>query len=178
MYIAGLQTLNDSDDAAAYRATYGYAPANQPPAVVQCDSGTSNVYWSGSTLGDAFSNYTLLMTNGTGLYCASQQEDNAILEAMTRGDLIGKIDFSRIALMRTASDFDRAPPDESEVFHLLYAAQDGFEISIQNIFVAGSAIVEDVLMYWESTYLPGLRPGNYIGDIFDSFDYFIAPNIG
>lgn len=178
MYIAGLQTLNDSSSAAAYRATYGYAPANQPPAVVQCDTGTSNNYWSGSVLGDAYSNYTLLMTNGTGLYCATQQEDNAILEAMTRGDLIGKIDFSRIAIMRTASDFDRAPPTEDEVFHLLYAAQHGFGISIDNIFIAGHAIVEDILMYWESTYLPGLRPGNYIGDIFDSLDSFFPPNIG
>jgi len=178
VYIAGLQTLNDSAHAQAYRETYGYAPANQPPAVIECDSGTSNVYWSGSTLGDAFSAYTTLLTNGSGLYCASQQEDNAILEALLRADMMGSIDFSRIALMRTASDFDRAPPTEDEVFHLLYAAQAGFGISIDNIFIAGSAIVQDVLMYWEGTYLEGLRPGNYIGDAFDSLDYFIAPDIG
>ena len=52
-------------------------------------------------------------------YCATQQEDNAHLEALLRGTLAGKVDFSRVAIMRTASDFDRAPPGETEVFHLL-----------------------------------------------------------
>lgn len=51
-YLASLVTLNDTVEAAAYRATYGYAPADQPPSVVKCDSGTSDNYWSGSVLGD------------------------------------------------------------------------------------------------------------------------------
>lgn len=178
MYLAKQVKLNDSVSAQTYRETYGYAPANQPPTVVECDTGTSNVYWSGSTLGDAFSNYTSLLTNGSGLYCASQQEDNAIIEMLLRGDLAGKVDFSRVAVMRTASDFDRAPPDEDEVFHLLYASQNGFAISIANIFIAGYEIVQDVLMHWNGTYDRGLLPGNYIGNAFDSFDYFIAPDIG
>lgn len=178
VYIAGLQTLNDTAKAQAYRDTFGYAPANLPPFVVECDSVTSNVYWSGSVLGDAFTAYTSLLTNGSGLYCASQQEDNAIMESLLRADLAGLVDFSRVSIMRTASDFDRAPPTETEVFHLLDAEQEGFGISIQNIFIAGHAIVEDILMYWEGTYLPGLLPGNYIGDAFDSLNYFIAPDIG
>ncbi|KAH8812845.1 purine nucleoside permease [Xylogone sp. PMI_703] len=167
-YIASLATLNDTDAAAKYRANYGYAPANQPPSVVKCDSGTSNVYWSGSTLGDAFQNYTLLMTNGTGVYCASQQEDNATLEALLRGALSGLLDFSRIILMRTISDFDRAPPNEDEVFHLLKAQQEGFDVSIENIYQAGIEIVKDIRMYWNGTYAKGLEPGNYIGDLFNS----------
>jgi purine nucleoside permease len=166
VYIAGLQTLNDSAEAQAYRETFGYAPANLPPTVVECDSVTSNVYWSGSVLGDAFSAYTSLVTNGSGLYCASQQEDNAILESLLRADLAGLVDYSRTAIMRTASDFDRAPPGETETFHLLEASQEGFSISIENIFIAGSAIVEDILMYWEGTYDKGLLPGSKFATLF------------
>ena len=66
VYLASLPKLNDTDSAQAYRATYGYAPANQPPSIVECDTGTSNVYWSGSVLGEAFSAYTKLLTNGSG----------------------------------------------------------------------------------------------------------------
>ena len=62
--VASQEKLNDTSGAAAYRASYKYAPANQPPSVVICSSGTSNVYWSGSVLGEAFTNYTLLLTNG------------------------------------------------------------------------------------------------------------------
>lgn len=177
-YLASLTTLNDTEAAAAYRANYGYAPANQPPSVVKCDSGTSDNYWSGSVLGDAFEQYTLLLTNGSGVYCGSQQEDNATLEALLRGALYGKLDFSRIILMRTISDFDRAAPDETEVYHLLYAEQEGFTPSIQNIYIAGIEIVKDVLMYWDGTYDKGLKPGNYVGDLFNSLDSEVAPDIG
>ena len=166
--LASKPKLNDSMAAATYRATYPYAPANMPPSVVECATGTSNVYWTGSVLGDAFTNYTKLLTNGSGIYCATQQEDNATLEALLRGDLAGKVDFSRVAVMRTASDFDRAPPDETEVFHLLYADQQGFEPSIMNIWIAGNAIVQDVTKNWGSVYKAGIKPDNYIGDLFNS----------
>ena len=136
---------------------------------MKCATGTSNVYWSGSILGDAFSAYTKLLTNGSGNYCATQQEDNAVLEALLRGDLAGKVDFSRAAIMRTASDFDRAPPSETEVFHLLYANQEGFDISIDNIYIAGHPIIMDVISKWDTIYKAGIKPTNYIGDLFNSF---------
>jgi purine nucleoside permease len=130
-------------------------------------------------------------------YCATQQEDNAHLEALLRGTLAGKVDFSRVAIMRTASDFDRAPPGETEVFHLLqvysaadfrddllmcgeqtrYADQQGFDISIENIFIAGNAIVKDVLKNWNSIYKAGIKPENYIGDLFNSLGS-ANPDIG
>lgn len=177
-HIASLQTLNDTDSAAAYREKYPYAPANQTPSVVICSTGTSNVYWSGSVLGDAFYNYTLLMTNGSAHYCATQQEDNAHLEVFLRGDLAGLVDYSRVGIMRTASDFDRAPPGETEVFHLLYADQEGFEPSIENIFIAGKAIVDDVLQNWNKTYRNGVQADNYLGDLFNSLNSSVTPDIG
>lgn len=178
MEIASQVQLNDTDAAATYRSKYPYAPANQPPSVVACSSGTSNNYWSGSVLGDAFTNYTLLMTNGSAHYCATQQEDNASLESFLRAALAGLIDFSRIAVMRTASDFDRAPPDETEVYHLLYAEQEGFSIAIENIFVAGNVIVKDVLDRWNGTYEAGVKAENYVGDLFNSLGGEVRPNIG
>jgi purine nucleoside permease len=177
-YIASLAHLKDSPSAQAYRSTYGYAPANLPPTVVKCDSVTSNNYVSGSILGDALTNFTELMTNGTGTYCGTQQEDNATLEALLRGALAGILDFSRVVIMRTISDFDRAPPDETEVYHLLYADQKGFEISIENIYIAGIAIVNDIRLYWDLTYKDGIGPNNYIGDLFNSLDYRLKPDIG
>ena len=72
--ISSAQKLNDTKAANAYRKKYPYAPANQPPGTVICSTGTSNVYWSGSVLGEAFANYTDLMTNGSARYCATQQE--------------------------------------------------------------------------------------------------------
>jgi purine nucleoside permease len=178
IYLASQAKLNDTTGAAAYRKKYPYKPANQPPKVLACDTGTSNVYWSGSILGDAFSAYTKLLTNGSGTYCATQQEDNAICEVLLRGDLAGVVDFSRLMIMRTASDFDRAPPSEDEVYHLLHADQEGFLPSIDNIYIAGSEIVKDILKNWDGTWKGGIAPGGYIGDAFNSLKGKYPPDIG
>ena len=103
--------LNDSTDAMAYRANYAstsaYKAGSEPPSVVGCDGATSDVYFSGTLLSEAFENTTKLFTNGSGVYCTTAQEDTATLEALLRGAILNITDFSRIIIMRTASDFDR-----------------------------------------------------------------------
>lgn len=71
--LASNVTLNDSSTAMAYRAKYDYAPANEPPKVIPGDSACSDVYYSGHYLGEAFGNYTTLLTNGTGVYVTTAQ---------------------------------------------------------------------------------------------------------
>lgn len=178
VHLARRATFNDTEAAKTYRSKHPYAPANQPPAVVECDTGTSNNYWSGSIFGDAFGTYTKLLTNGSGLYCNTQQEDNAILEALMRGDLASKVDFDRIIIMRSASDFDRAPPDETEVWHLLHAKQEGFVSSVRNLYLAGIEIVRDVLEHWESVYESGVKAENNVGDFWNSLASEVEPDIG
>jgi purine nucleoside permease len=181
--------LNDTETAAAYRAKYDYAPANQPPKVVAGDSACADVYYSGHFLGEAFGNFTSLMTNGSGVYTTTAQvlihsperqfltlykEDNATLEAMVRAALLGLVDFARIVLIRTASDFDRPPPGVDPVYHLREAPQGGFGPAIQNILLAGRPFVNDVVENW-STYEPGIPASNYLGDIFGSLSYLYGP---
>ena len=164
--------LNDSADAVIYRKNYApdgtgiYAAGALPPSVVECDVATSDVYYSGTYLGEAFGNYTKLLTNGTGVYCSTAQEDNATLEALLRAATTGLVDFSRIIIMRTASDFDRPYPGEAAVENLLYAKQGAFEPAIQNIYLAGIKVVEGILSDWTQNFEAGVTPNNYIGDIF------------
>jgi purine nucleoside permease len=71
--LASSVTLNDTETAAAYRAKYDYAPANQLPKVIAGDSACSDVYYSGHYLGEAFGNFTALLTNGSGVYVTTAQ---------------------------------------------------------------------------------------------------------
>ncbi|KAJ5921631.1 hypothetical protein N7454_009105 [Penicillium verhagenii] len=163
--------LSDSTTAQAYRAHYAtssgqYKAATLPPSIVECDVATSDVYYSGNILGNAFANTTKLFTNGTGDYCTSAQEDNATLEALLRAAVHKLTDFSRIIVMRTASDFDRPYPGSSATYNLLYAEAGGFEPAIANIYRAGIHVVQGILNNWESTFSCGVQPSNYIGDIF------------
>ena len=164
-------TLNDSAEAVAYRAMYAstdglYTAGTQAPSVIECDVATSDVYYSGKLLSEAFGNYTKLATNGTGVYCTTAQEDNATLEAMIRGAAAGLVDFSRIIIMRTASDMDRPYPGEAATTNLFWANQGAFEPAVQNIYLAGVKVVEGILGAWDTTFARGVNTTNYVGDIF------------
>lgn len=103
---AGRAKLNTSDDSQAYGEKYAgegpvYAAAATSPSVVKCDTATSDVYYSGKLLSEAFENTTTSWTNGSGVYCMSAQEDNATLEVLLRLAIEGLVDFARIILMRT-----------------------------------------------------------------------------
>lgn len=173
--------LTDSKAAKAYRAKYVtkdgvYKAATSAPSVVECDVATSDVYYSGNILGDAFDNTTKVLTNGTGQYCSTAQEDNATLEALLRSSVRNTTDFSRIIIMRTASDFDRPHPNETAPYNLLYANQGAFEPAVKNIYLAGIQVVEGILQGWNSTFAAGIKPKNYIGDIFGTLGG--KPNFG
>ncbi|MCJ1224807.1 hypothetical protein MMC12_001452 [Toensbergia leucococca] len=165
-------TLNDSTAAMAYRANYAstvaYTAGSEAPSVVACDVATSDVYFSGTLLSNAFGNTTRLYTNGSGVYCTTAQEDNATLEALLRGAINNLTDFSRIIIMRTASDFDRPYAGEADTTNLFYADQGGFEPAIENIYLAGIKVVEGILGGWNTTFEKGVNATNYIGDIFGS----------
>ncbi len=169
---ASTAKLNDSSAAVAYRAHYTdegvtiYEAATKPPGIIKCDTATSDVYFSGNLLGEAFENTTKLFTNGSGIYCMTAQEDNATLEAMVRAAKTKLVDFARIILMRTASDFDRPYPGLSDIDNLFYADQGGFEPAVANIYLAGSLVVKGILSSWHSKFEHGVKPSNYIGDIF------------
>jgi len=161
--------LNDTKAAQAYRKNYATTPAfaagAAAPSVVECDTATSDVYWSGAFLGKAFEDTTSLFTNGTAVYCTTQQEDNAILEVLLRGAVHGLVDFSRIIIMRTASDFDRPFKGQSAADNL-FADPGGFKPSILNLYLAGVEVINGILSGWQTTFERGVKPSNYVGDIY------------
>jgi purine nucleoside permease len=101
--LASKAKLADSNTAKIYRARYqeSFEKAAKPPSVIKCDVATSDVYYSGTMLAEAFESTTRLWTNGTGASCMSAQEDSAILEVLVRGAIEKLVDFSRVMVIRT-----------------------------------------------------------------------------
>ena len=176
--LARTVNLTDSATAQAFRANYPKAPANQPPTVFKGDVETSDVYWHGALLGDSFSDYFSLLTNGSGKYCMTAEEDNAVLEAMIRAASAGLVDFTRIMLMRTASNFDRQYPGQTAYESLFKSSSGGFHLATANIYIAGKPIIDDILANWASVYKKGIKVGNYAGDILHTVPDGYTPNIG
>src|ERR1700676_1389705 len=143
-------TLEDSEDVRAYRQHYPRAPANQPPTVSQCDTLSGDTWWSGRRLGDHARRWTGLLTDGKGVYCTTQQEDNATLNALTRGSRSGLIDLRRVAVLRTGSDFDRPYPHQGvlESMQAQRAMGSAVRISADNLVRAGMPLVEAIVRDW------------------------------
>ncbi|CAB3764503.1 purine-nucleoside phosphorylase [Paraburkholderia humisilvae] len=142
-------TLSDDAQAQAARAKFSYAPANRPPSVIRCDTLAGDTWWSGTALGERARQWTKIMTNGKGTYCTTQQEDNATYEALKRAAVDHRVDLQRVAVLRAGSDFDRPYAGQTSADNLLnYASQGGFTIALDNLFLAGNPLVQDIVSHW------------------------------
>jgi purine nucleoside permease len=142
--------LADSAEAQAARAKYAYAPANRAPTVIRCDSLAGDTWWSGSELGARATEFTRQLTDGKGVYCMTQQEDNATYEALKRAAAVRRVDLDRVAVLRAGSDFDRPYRGQSSAANLLgYAAQGGFAPALENLWRAGDPLVQDIVAHWD-----------------------------
>ena len=140
--------LEDNDTARAYRANWNIAPANQPPKVTQCDTAAGDTWWHGAILEKRAQDWTKLLTDGAGTYCTTQQEDNATYEALKRGAAAGLLDIKRVAVLRTASNFDRPYPGQTAYDSLVNSISGGFLPSIANLVNAGGPLVNDIVAKW------------------------------
>lgn len=168
-------TLNNGTEGNVnFRLLYSEKAALSSPLVVKCDVVTSDAYFSGNVLSNYFGFYAGLISNGSAKYCATAQEDNAFLEAFTRLTRYGLVDYDRVVVMRSISDFSRPPPQyqKNAVGFLTENIQGGDTDAIKNLAVAGLPFVKDVLNKWESEYFLGsdIKPKNYTGDIINSLN--------
>ena len=146
-------TLADSDTARAYRKRYREAPARQPPTVTQCDTLGGDTWWHGHKLGEQARAWTRVLTDGKGVYCTTQQEDNATYNALARAAAAGKLDLKRLAVLRTASNFDRPHSGQTAYDSLMASTSGGsggFVPATQNLYAAGGPLVADIVLRWEA----------------------------
>ncbi|WP_158812668.1 purine nucleoside permease [Methylocapsa sp. S129] len=139
--------LSDGDAAKAYRARYESGPAASPPQVTICDTISSDTWWHGSKLDDAMQAWAKLITDGAANVCTTQQEDNATLTALKRGADAQLLDFNRIAVLRTASNFDREAPGQTAA-ESLAAKSGGYLPSVTNAYRVAGALAHAIVADW------------------------------
>ncbi|KAK6460994.1 purine nucleoside permease [Scheffersomyces coipomensis] len=173
-------TLNEGTEQNINLRQLYESPANNPPQILACDVTTSDNYFTGSILADYYNNLTTILSNGTANYCSSAQEENASLEAFIRMAKVGVIDFERIVIMRTISNFVKSPTSlhMDPIDFFLNYPKGGFQHALDNLYIGGWPFVEDVVNNWDSMYKEGhdFKPDNYIGDIFGTLGG--KPNFG
>jgi purine nucleoside permease len=143
-------TLEDSDDVRAYRQHYQMPAARQAPRIIQCDTYTSDTWWLGPHLETHARHWTRLLTDDQGVYCTSQEEDNATMTALTLASQASRVDIQRVAIVRTGSDFDRAYPGQSSLISLQkqLAMTGAFKLSTDNLVRAVTPLMDAIVQHW------------------------------
>lgn len=141
--------LLDSEDAKEYRKHYTQEAATSAPKVTICDTASADTYWHGTKLAEATEQWTKLLTDGKGEYCTSQMEDNATLTALKRAGDAGKLDFNRVALLRTSSNFDRQGKGQTAA-ESLAAKSGGFPLATTNAYRVGKTYADSIIKDWKS----------------------------
>jgi purine nucleoside permease len=139
--------LVDGDAARAYRQAYAGFGGPAEPLVSICDTLSSDTYWHGSLIARSMETFVETATKGEGDYCTTQMEDNATLTALRRGADAGLLDFGRVAVLRTASNFDREAPGQTAIGSLT-ATSGGFALATTNAYRVGSKLADRIVMDW------------------------------
>ena len=171
-YARGVE-LEDSDEVKAYRESYAnmtdlsYGNAVSVPSVLECDVATSDTFVAGHLLSEAWENYTALVTDGKGVYCATAHEDSAVLEVLLRANVEGLVEFGRVVVMRAGGGYDGPPAGVSAV-ESLSGTDVGYPLALRNMYLTGAQVVKGILDNWDNGFKKIVTAENYIGDIMGS----------
>ena len=104
--------LPDHPELAAFRAQFAetHPLAARAPFVLVGDSLGSSTYWHGEMLNRWANDWMKLHTGGAANFVMSNMEDNGTCTALWRLARAGKVDTSRVLVLRTASNFATPPP--------------------------------------------------------------------
>lgn len=140
--------LPDSPTGQAHRALYKTFPAaQQPPKVLLGDSFGSCRYWHGARMQQWADDWTKLYTDGDGLCAMTNMEDHGISGALTRLTKMGKVDFERVLVLRTGSNFSEPPAGQSAAESMV-AEYVGGPAALEAAYRVGSPVVHALLKDW------------------------------
>ncbi|WP_067824858.1 purine-nucleoside phosphorylase [Nocardia inohanensis] len=131
--------LADTPQVAAARAQYP-GQAGRTPGIMKCDTMTGDDFYSGKPLSDTARYIMDLRTEGQGVYCTTQMEDNATATALQAHGYL-----NRYLSLRTMSNFDQPYPGQTVVQHLDDSSTGGFRLACENAYTLGKVVAAHLL---------------------------------
>jgi purine nucleoside permease len=155
-------SLPDTDAIRARRAQFEQKAAKQPPSVMKGSEISASTYWHGKLL-DAWANdWVAYYTGGKGSYVTSAMEDSGTLQSLTFLAKAGKIDYSRVMVLRTVSNFDQQRPGVTAAESLAeqrVSKYGGYLASLESAYAVGHVVVDRIVQDWgkDRDYSPAER---------------------
>jgi purine nucleoside permease len=144
--------LPDSDSLRTSRGRFaGFPNAVRAPFVTKGDQMSSSTFWHGSKMDEWANAWTRYYTGGKGNYMISAMEDTGTLQALTFLAQAGRVDFQRVLVLRTVSNYDREPPGTSAADSLKTMVSGNYSAYFPALEAAervGDKVVRELIAHW------------------------------
>jgi purine nucleoside permease len=144
--------LPDNAALAAERALYsGYPNTQHKPDVLEGESLGTNHFWTGTVMTRWAQDWVRLYTRGAGALAIADCEDQGIVLALTQLNRLGRADFNRLLILRTASNFTQPPPGVSSTKILSedLSTVPGYLPALESNYRVGSVVTAELLSHWD-----------------------------
>ena len=143
--------LPDSDRLKEVRSHFDGTAAQQPPAVILGDEISSSTYWHGK-LSDAWAaEWMRYFTDGKGQFATTAMEDTGTLQALRGLANAGRVDWNRILVLRTVSNYDQQPRGMTaadSLAHQRIGSYSAYLPSLEAAYMAGHTVVSELVEHW------------------------------
>ncbi|HEY1987028.1 MAG TPA: purine nucleoside permease [Terracidiphilus sp.] len=147
--------LADSDKLKEVRSHFDGASAQMGPFVAIGDEVSGSTYWHGK-LSDAWAaQWMSYFTNGKGQFATTAMEDTGTLQSLQFLANAGRVDWRRILVLRTVSNFDQQPRGMDAADSLAkqrIGAYSAYLPSLESAYTIGHTVVKELLGHWEKYY--------------------------
>ena len=140
--------LPDSPALQGLRAPYAGDPEGQrPPFVLRGDALGTVRFWHGAKRTQWAQDWVKLWTDGAGTFTMTDCEDQGILDVLDAHAASGRIDRRRVLVLRTASNYSRAPQGQTSLPHVFHG--DGLKAGFDATFRVGGVVVRELTVHWD-----------------------------
>jgi purine nucleoside permease len=143
--------LADSDRLKEVRREFDGAAANRPPFVTVGDEVTGSRYWHGK-LEDAWAaEWMRYFSDGKGEFATTAMEDSGTLLSLKFLANAGRVDWKRILVLRTVSNYDQQPRGLSAAESLArqrIGSYSAYLPALEAAYTVGHTVVSELLEHW------------------------------
>ena len=145
--------LSDSDSLRNSRSRYtGFPNALKPPFVTVGAQLSSSTFWHGSKMDEWANAWTSYYTHGEGNFKVCAMEESGTLQALKFLDKAGRVDWKRVLVLRTVSNFDREPPggDVAESLKTMVSGNySAYLPALEAAEIVGDRVVRNLVEHWK-----------------------------
>jgi purine nucleoside permease len=155
--------LPENDAIKERRSHFAQAVAKKPPFVLIGDDLSASTFWHGAKM-DAWANaWVAYYTQGKGNFAVTGMEDTGTLQSLKFLSKAGRVDWGRILILRTVSNYDQQPEDLSASESLAGEKAGKYSAylpALESAYAVGHTVVDKLVQDWPQVrenvpHLPG-----------------------